>query len=87
MRATYNLDTPVPGTRAEGVFPNQVPVNSEHLPLMFLPRLDRELVQPDIEQLYRPIARGNNELVLMRLGPGQIVESILCIEPEAAVSS
>ena len=45
----YDFDRAIPGTRAEFVFGNQIPVNGKHLPLMFLPGLDRELIECYVE--------------------------------------
>ena len=60
-------------------------MHSKDLPLMFLPRLYRKLIQPDIKQLYRPIARGDNQLVLMRFRPREVVKRILRVEPRVPV--
>ena len=45
----YDLDRAIPGARAECVFGDQIPVNGKHLPLVFVPRLDRELIECYIE--------------------------------------
>ena len=45
----YDLDGAIPGARAECIFGNQIPVDGKHLPLVFLPGLDRELIECYIE--------------------------------------
>lgn len=77
----YNLDGAIPGTRAKCVLGDEVPMNGEDLPLMLLPGLDGELVERYVEELNGAIACGNDELVLVRFGPGDVVEGVLGIEP------
>ena len=76
-----DFDGAVPGARAECVFGDQVPVHGEDLPLVLLPRLDGEFVEADVEQLYRAIAGRDHDLVLVRFGPGEVVEGVLSVKP------
>jgi len=56
-------------------------MNGEDLPLVLLPRLDGELVKRYIEELDGAVAGGGDELVLVRFGPGDVVEGVLGIKP------
>jgi len=56
-------------------------MNGEDLPLVLLPGLDWELVERYIEELDGAIACGGDELVLVRFGPGDVVEGVLGIKP------
>lgn len=42
---------------------------------------DWELVDAEVEELERPIAASRDELILIDLGPGQVVERIVGVEP------
>ena len=48
---------------------------------MLLPRLHGELVDADVEQLDGAVAGGHEDLVLVRLGPGEVEEGVLGVEP------
>ena len=56
-------------------------MHRKDLPLVLLPRPHRKLIQSDIEELDGAIARRHDHLVLVRLGPGEIVERVLSLEP------
>ena len=60
VEKAHNLYGAVPRARAEGIFGNEVPVHGEDLPLVLLPRLDREFIEHYIEELDRPIACSND---------------------------
>ena len=78
---THHLDSAVPGAGAELVLVDEVPVDGEDFAVVLLPGLDGELFQTKVEELYRAIAGGDEDLVLMRLGPGEVEKGVLGIEP------
>ena len=78
---SYHFDSAIPGARAEGVLRYQVPVYSEDFSIMLFPTLDRELVKPNVEELDGAIAGCYEALVLVGLGPGEIEEGVLRVEP------
>ena len=63
--SAYDFDCAIPGARAECVFGNQIPVNGKHLPLVFLPGLDRELIECYIEQFDGAITCSDHDLILV----------------------
>lgn len=80
-QSTYNLDRAIPRTGYKVVFGDGVPGRSKGLALMLMEHHDWELPHANVEELERSIAAGNHELVLVDLGPGQVVYRIVCIEP------
>jgi hypothetical protein len=48
---------------------------------------DGELIYAEVEELERAIATGDDELVLVDLGPGEVIEGIVGIEPGGAHAS
>lgn len=56
-------------------------MNGKDLALVLLPGLDGELVKRYVEELDGAIACGCDELVLVRFGPGDVVEGVLGIKP------
>ena len=56
-------------------------MHGEDLPLVFLPGLNGELVKADVEELDRAVAYCGDDLVLMLLGPREVVEGVLGVEP------
>jgi hypothetical protein len=81
--ATYDFHGPIPRARAECVLCHQVPVHGKHLAAVALPGLHGKLVQADVEELDGAVAAGYDQLVLVQLGPGEIVNGILCVEAVA----
>lgn len=79
----YHFDRAVPGAGAEAVFCDEVPVHGEDLSVVLLPRLDGEFVEADVEELDGPVAGGDDDLVLVAFGPGEVVEGVLGVEPLA----
>lgn len=53
----------------------------EDFPLVFLPGAHGEVVEADVEQLDGAVAGGYNRLVLVRLGPRDVEERVLRVEP------
>ena len=49
---------------------------------MLFPALDWEVVEPYVEELDGAIASGDQDLVLVAFGPGEVVQRILRVEPE-----
>ena len=41
---------------------------------------DGKIIDSQVKELERPIAAGNNQLVLVDLGPGQVIERIVRVE-------
>jgi hypothetical protein len=80
-QSTYNLDRAIPRTGYKVVFGDGVPGRSKGLALMLMKHHDWELPHANVEELERSIAAGNHELVLIDLGPGQVVYRVVCIEP------
>lgn len=78
---TYNLDRAIPRTGYKVVFGDGVPGCSKGLALMLMKHHDWELSHANVEELERSIAAGNHELILIDLGPGQVVYRVVCIEP------
>lgn len=56
-------------------------MDGEDFTIVLLPGLDGEFVQADVEELYRTIAGRDEDLVLVRLRPGEVEEGVLGIEP------
>ena len=84
---SHDLHAAVPRAGAERVLGHQVPVHGVHLALVLLPRLHGELVQADVEELDGAVPAGHHELVLVQLGPREVVERILGIEAATAMSA
>jgi hypothetical protein len=57
---SYDFHGTVPGTGAEGIFRDEVPVDGENLAFVLLPGLDRKIIERDIEEFYGPVARGDD---------------------------
>ena len=82
----YDSNCTVPRARAECVFGHEVPVHGEDFSHVLFPRLDGEFVNANVEELDGAIASGDEDLVLMRFGPGEVEESVLRVEPWPSVS-
>lgn len=80
-RGEYNFDSAIPGTRAEFIFGDQIPLDSENLSTVFWPNLHWKLVKGDIEKFDGAIARGCKNLILIHLRPSKVIDSVLCIVP------
>lgn len=61
-------------------------MHGEDFSLMLLPGLHWEFIERGVEELDGAVAGGDYELVLMRFGPGEVVEGVLGIEPFAMIS-
>lgn len=48
---------------------------------MFVKVHNWKVIHTQVEQFQRPITTSGNQLVLVDLGPGQVVERIVRIEP------
>jgi hypothetical protein len=77
---TYNLHCAVPGAGYKCVLCDRVPSHGEGLAFVLVETHYREVLCPQIEQLKRTIAASNNQLVLIDLGPCQVVKRIVRIE-------
>ena len=79
---TYDLDGAVPGARGKGVLGDGAPGDGEGLALVLVEVHDGELGgDADIVHLDRPVAARDQQLVLVDLGPGEVVLRIVGIEP------
>lgn len=76
-----NSNCTVPGARAECVLGHEVPVHGEDFSHVLFPGLDGKLVNTNVEELDGAIAGGDEDLVLMRFGPGEVEEGVLRVEP------
>ena len=79
--AKYNFDSAIPGTGAERILGNQIPLDSEYFSIVFWPNLDWKSFKGDIEKFYGAIAGSCKNLILMHLRPSKIIDSVLCIVP------
>lgn len=80
MAETYNLDGSIPRAGDEGVLRCLVPEYRECLPLVLVIVHDRVRVDAYVEKLDGAIAACHEELVLVDLGPGQVVQRIVGVE-------
>ena len=71
------LDGAVPRGRDEGVLGDGVPGHREGLALVLVEVHDGELVDLQVEQLDAAVAGRDGHLVLVDLGPGQVVERVV----------
>lgn len=78
---SYDFDGAVPRAGAKRVLCDEVPVYGEDLALMLLPGLHGEFVQGDVEEFDGAVAGGDDDLVLVRFRPSQIVQGVLGVEP------
>lgn len=85
-RGGYDFDGAVPRAGAKRIFADEIPVHGEDFSLMLLPGLHWEFIERGVEELDGAVAGGDYELVLMRFGPGEVVEGVLGIEPFAMIS-
>lgn len=74
---TYKFNGSIPRTRDETVLGNGVPANRKRFPLVFVKIHDREVLNPQVEELDGAIAAGDDELILIDFGPGKIVLGII----------
>lgn len=56
-------------------------MDSEDLPIVFLPLCDGEFIHIGIEELYRSIAASCEYLIRMDFRPGRVEDGILCVVP------
>lgn len=77
----YHSDGTVPGAGAEYILRDQVPVHGEDLSHVLFPGLYREFIDTNVEELDGTITPSDQDLVLVRFGPGEIEEGILRVEP------
>ena len=62
-------------------------MHGEDLALVLMPGLHWELVDSDVEELNGAVARCSHKLIFMDLGPRQVVQGVLGVEPTFCVSS
>lgn len=72
MRRPDSYST-VPTAGYKAIFRDHVPVHAEDLAIVFLPVLDREVVQVRVEELDAAIAGASEDLTFVNLGPGQVI--------------
>jgi hypothetical protein len=77
-----DADGAVPARGAEGVFCDKVPRHAKDFAIVLLPVLDGKVVECAIEELDAAVAGGGENLVLVDLGPGEVVEGVLGCEPK-----
>lgn len=53
----------------------------EDFSVVLFPRLNGKFIETDIEELNGAITGGDEALVLVGLGPGEIEEGVLCVKP------
>lgn len=56
-------------------------MHGEDFSHVLFPGLDGELVDADVEELDGAIAGRDQDLVLVRFGPGEVEEGVLRVEP------
>lgn len=56
-------------------------MHGEDFPVVLFPRLDREFVEADVEELDGAVAGGDDDLVFVDLGPGEVEEGVLGVKP------
>ena len=78
--ASYNLDGSIPRARQEAILCNRVPAHGKGLALVLAKVHDRKVAGGQVEQLQRAVAASDHELVLVDLGPGEVVEGIVGVE-------
>ena len=61
-------------------------MHGEDFSHVLFPGLHGEFVKADVEELDGAIAGGDEDLVLMRFGPGEVEEGVLRVEPWPFVS-
>lgn len=76
----YDFDCAVPGAGDECVLGHGVPADGKRLALVFVKVHDGKVVDTEVKELERAIATCDNELVLVDLGPGEIVEGVIGIK-------
>lgn len=77
---TDELDCAVPRAGNEGILGDGAPAHRKGLPLVFVKIHDREVVDAQVEQLQRAVSASSNQLVLIDLRPGQVVQRIVRVE-------
>ncbi|KAB8345884.1 hypothetical protein FH972_022939 [Carpinus fangiana] len=75
-----DLDGAVPAGAEEVALRGQVPMHAVDLAAVGAPLGDGELGDADVVELDGAVARGCEQLVLVRLGPGEVVEGVLGVE-------
>lgn len=75
-----DLHRAVPRAREEAVLGHRVPAHGEGLALVLVEVHHREVVDAQVEELEGPVAARRHQLVLVDLGPRQVVERIVGIE-------
>ena len=58
-------------------------MHGEYFSHVLFPGLNGELIDADVEELNGAIAGSYQDLVLVRLGPGEVEEGVLRVEPLA----
>lgn len=56
-------------------------MDSKYFSHVLFPGLNGKLIDTDVEELDGAIAGGDQDLVLVRFGPGEVEEGVLRIEP------
>lgn len=77
---SYNLYCPIPGTRSKSILGNGAPSDGIRFALVFVEVHDREFIDIHIVELYRAIPTSGEQLVLVNLGPREIILGIVGVE-------
>lgn len=72
----------VPTAGTEAVFCYHVPIHTKHLPIMFFPVHNGEIIGGRVVELDAAITRRRQDLVLVDFRPGEVIERVLCGEPD-----
>lgn len=80
ISTAHNLDGAVPRAGGKGVFRDGTPRHGECLALVFVEVHDGEVGHVGVVQLDRAIAAGREQLVLVDLGPGEVILGIVGVE-------
>jgi hypothetical protein len=57
---SYDFHGAVPGTGAEGIFRDEVPMDGENLAFMLLPGLDGKIIKRNIKEFYGAVTGGDD---------------------------
>lgn len=78
--STYDFDGSIPRARGEGIFGDWTPRHRECFSLMFMEVRHGKFVNIHIVELNRAIAACGQQLVLVDLGPGEVILGIVGVE-------
>lgn len=80
----HQLDCAVPRAGEERIFRDGAPCHGKRLSLVFMKVHDGKVPHAEVEELDRAIATCHDELVLIDLGPGEVILRVVCVEAAKA---